>query len=115
MYADVKIGDKVVPMVASAATKIHYKQLFKKDLIMLMNRARSGNDEDIQEGATDLVPELAYVMAVQAEKSGFADKNFNTFVEWLENFEPWEIEMAAAQIMALYTVQQKSTSKPKNA
>lgn len=113
MFADVKIGEKVVPMLSNAATAIYYKQIFHEDLLVLMNRALKGGES--AEGISDITPKLAYIMSIQAEKSRIKEKNFDTFLEWLEQFEAMEIELAAAQILNTYTANKKGSSKPKNA
>ena len=114
MCADVKIGEKVVPMLSNAATAIYYKQIFHEDLLVLMNRALKGG-KDPADGISEITPKLAYIMAIQAEKSRIKEKNFDTFLEWLEQFEAMEIELSAAQILNTYTANKKGSSKPKNA
>ena len=116
MYADVKIGDKGIPMLSNAATAILYKQIFKQDLLVFMDRLGKASEAGkMIEGANDVILQLAYVMATQAEKTGFRDKNFETYIEWLCQFEPLEIEAAAADIFAVYKANTRTASKPKNA
>lgn len=117
MYADVKIGEKVVPMLSNAATAIIYKQIFHKDLLVFMDRVNKALEkgDNVIEGMNDIILELAYVMATQAEKSGFRDKNFETYIEWLTQFEPMDIENAAAEIFGVYKLNTRTKSTPKNA
>lgn len=116
MFAEVKIGEKGIPMLSNAATAILYKQIFKKDLLVFMDRLGKASEAgEMIEGVNDVILELAYIMATQAEKTGFRDKNFETYIEWLMQFEPLEIEAAAADIFAVYKSNQKTRSTPKNA
>lgn len=115
MFADVKIGEKEIPMLSNAATAILYKQIFHEDLLVILNRLGKAYDASEEtEGINDVILQLAYIMATQAEGTGFRDKNFETYIEWLMQFEPLEIEAAAADIFAVYKVNQRTKSTPKN-
>lgn len=181
MFGNVKIGDKVVPMLANAATPIRFRQLFKRDLLRilihnsdtdekrrrlldekaaefremhspeevkaLIEEKKQQLDEEIRKQeeitgqpielsevqrysnavdalAQELIPQetidkfedeiyasydtarqLAYIMAAQAAAkvpSDMSKISMDTFFEWLEQFEPHEIEAVSDDIMAIY-------------
>lgn len=101
MFREIKIGGIEVPMVANAATPLRYKQYFHKDILKEMQGAESDSGK-----VTDSLPELAFIMAMQAKaKEGKADMNLlkeTDFINWLEQFDPMDIPMAADDIVSLY-------------
>lgn len=101
MYREVKIGAKTVPLQANGATPLWFKQLFHKDIIALMN----GAGDDIEK-VTDLAPELAYVMAKQAEKADMTKASKEDFMTWLEDFEALDIIVSANEIIETYIANQ---------
>lgn len=112
MYKEIKIGDITVPMIANGATPLRYKLIFGKDLISEFQDA-----EDNSARAMSSLPELAFIMAKAAEaKEGKADMNKlnqEVFLEWLEQFDPMDLPMAANDIVTLYTGNSITTSEPK--
>lgn len=113
MYADVKIGDKGIPMLANAATTIYYKQIFHEDLFVKMQKIMKAAEDTGD--ASEIVPKLAFIMASQAEKADMLHKSFTDFIAWLEQFEAFDLETAAPEIMNVYTANKYAGSKPKNA
>lgn len=97
MYREVKIGAKTVPLQANGATPLWFKQVFHKDIIALMN----GAGDDIEK-VTDLAPELAYVMAKQAEKADMTKTSKEDFMAWLEDFEALDLIVSANEIIETY-------------
>ena len=101
MNRDIKIGGINVPMLANAATPLRYKQFFHKDILKEMQ----GASED-SEKVTGSMPELAFIMAMQAKsKAGLKDMNLlkeAEYIDWLEQFDPMDIPMAADDIVSLY-------------
>ena len=100
MYMEIQIGEKTVPLLANGATPFWYKQIFGKDLIALIN-----SSADSVETLTQAAPELAFVMAKQAECEKFEDmKNIgkDQFIEFLSGFEPLDIQMALGEIVGVY-------------
>ena len=71
MKRDIQIGDKTISFLANGVTPLFYKQLFKKDLLQTFG----GN------GQWDLVgehvPELAFIMAMQAKEGMTAAEMMN--------------------------------------
>ena len=112
MYREIKIGDKKVPMLANGATPIRYRMVFGKDVITEFQNA----DTDSGKAASS-VTELAFIMNKAAEaqenKASLSTLNMDTFVEWLEQFEPLDITLAAEEIVGLYMGNGKGLSEAK--
>ena len=112
MFKEVTVGGIKVPMLANAATPLRYKQLFHKDIIKEFQEVT----EDVSK-ATDSIPELAFIMAMAAKaKEGKADMNLlnmDSYVDWLEQFEPLDLPMASEEIIDLYTGNSVTDSEPK--
>lgn len=107
MRGTVQIGDKAVDMVANGATPFIYKRVFRRDFLA------TTQTEDM-----NVYSELAFVMAMQAEKpmSELLNKlTVDNFFEWVEGFEAMDIVNKAAEIFAIYQGQSNpsSTSKKK--
>jgi len=106
MRKDITIGDKNVPMSASAVTPIMFKKLTGgKDLI---KGVRNLNKTAEEEGDVDMefVAQMAWVMAREA------DKQIAPFEEWLEQFEMFDIVDALGQIMELWNLNSRQSSFP---
>ena len=105
MYREVKLGSHTVPMVANAATVIRYRQIFKRDVLVLFNQTTQ----------SDYTGEIAYVMAMQAAKEDFSKLNNDTFLEWAEQFDVLDLfsEDSSQEIVGLFLEQQKTLVKEK--
>lgn len=80
-YGIIKIGEKDVPMLATAATPIKYRQVFQKNLLpYFMGKA---TDEE----AAEMVGELAYIMAADADRRDSMKLSLDGYVKWLEEFD----------------------------
>ena len=114
MYQEIKVGSTTVPMLANGATPIRFRMVFKKDLIATFH-----NSEDNTASASECIPELAFIMAKAAEAQQKKDGklmsllNQETFIEWLEQFEPLDLLEASDQIIELYAGNQVTTAKAK--
>lgn len=111
MYKEIKIGDKTIPMLANAATPIRYKMIFHKDILKAL---KSINNDDLD---TASIGELAFMMSMQSEaqsgKVKLSELNFDKYLEWLEQFNPLDIEMSAEDIVNLYSADAETSSEPK--
>lgn len=101
MYQDVMIGDVSVPMVATASTVVWYKQIFKRDLLVLFYK----------DGESDFVGELAYVMAMQGAKADMRTCNFDTYIAWMDQFTAIDLfgEKTQNEIIDLFIKQQQTS------
>lgn len=95
MYKEIQIGNKKVPMITNATTSFRFKQIFKTDLLAVF----SGR---VSEGQEEIVIQLAYVMAKQAEKADMTRLNVETFYKWLEEFETVDFFNVTDDIMNLF-------------
>ena len=113
MFKEVKIGDKTVGMLANGATPIRYRMIFGKDLIGEFQ----GADEKDTGRVSDSLAELAYIMAMASDakdgKVSMDKLNQDSFVKWLEQFEPLDIAMAAEYIIDVYMGNQEIHSESK--
>ncbi len=111
MFKVVKIGDKDVPMQANAATGIRYKQVFKKDFLQQMDKI---NDTDAAI-SSDMLMELAYIMAMSAAKRDMNQLNYEMYVEWLEGFEFMDFfaDDTSSEIVALWQGNREQSVEPK--
>lgn len=108
MFKVIEVGNIAVPMEANAATPIRYKMLFKKDLLAEFQNAEADNSR-----VSDMIPELAYIMAMQAGHENLSGKTFEDYIEWLEQFGPLDLLNAGGEIAALYIENTQETSTPK--
>lgn len=112
MFKNMKIGDKTIPMLANGATPLRYKLVFKKDIIKELQLAENDYSK-----VTDSMPELAFIMAKQAEaSSGNADLNvldFNMYMAWMEQFGPMDLVLASDDIIDLYMGNTETSTEPK--
>lgn len=109
MYREIKIGEKTIPMLANGATPLRYRMVFGRDIISEFQRA--GEDGGIMASS---ISELAYIMASAADKSVDMNKlNINSYANWLEQFEPLDLTMAAEEVVDVYMGNAKTTSEVK--
>lgn len=107
MFREIQVGEKLIPMECNAATNVRFKHVFGADLYDLLNSdATSGEN-------IETISKIAYIAAIHASKDGFANKSEETYMEWLEGFEPMDLVYAAEDVIDLYYSQQKITSTSK--
>lgn len=112
MYREIKVGEMSIPMLANGATPIRYRMVFGKDLMSEFNQIQ----EDTGKASTSL-SELAFIMAKAAEafneKKAMTTLNQESYVEWLEQFEPLDLVLAAEDIVNLYMGNGETLSEAK--
>lgn len=112
MFKEIKVGDKTIPMLANGATPLRYKLLFRKDIIAEFQLAENDYSK-----VTDSVPELAFIMAKQAEASQSKEDlnllNFDKYMTWMEQFEPMDLVFASDDIIDLYMGNNQTSSESK--
>ena len=107
MTGEVQIGNKTVGMAANAATPFIVRQVCGLDLLAEFQKNTKKVD-------TNLIVQLEFIMAMQAEKGKDATKVTEAdFYEWLEQFEALEPLMAAPDAMEIYNKPDKTVSVPK--
>lgn len=107
MRKELEIGGNNYAFVANAATAIYYKQFFKKDLLANLT---SGDGIAI---ASDALPELAFIMAKQADKADMMHLKYETYLEWLERFDAMDIALHAEEILSVYYTDMETSVEPK--
>lgn len=112
MYREITIGEKNIPMLANGATPIRYRMVFGKDIMSEFEKV--GEDTG---RATSSISELAFIMSkaaeAQADKKALTTLNQESFVTWLEQFEPLDLTLAADQIVDLYMGNQATLAEAK--
>lgn len=111
MKREIQLGDKTVSFLSNGVTPLFYKQLFKKDLLQTLK----GNGEwDI---VGDHIPELAFIMAMQAKEGVTAADmmklTYENYIEWLSQFEALDITMHGGEITAVYIADSIPSAEPK--
>lgn len=105
MKKDIKIGEKVVPMSASALTPFSYKKLFGRDIVKdiqnLQKNSKSG----------ELDPEMVAMMTYVMAKEG--DKDVLPFEEWLSQFELFDLYQSFGEVIQLWGLNEETHSTPR--
>ena len=104
----VKIGTKMVDMLANAASPVIYRRIFQKDFLLQMDPKG--------EIDTNAISELGYIMHLQTQmtfKEIIDTITEEDFYAWLEEFEAMDVMMATGDIFALFKGQEKTLVTPK--
>ena len=112
MIKTIKIGDHDVEMRADGATPYLYKTAFGGDLFSFFtDQSKRENRGDIADMATN----VAYVMARQAETPNPREIKLSEgdMLEWLSQFEPLDVTLAADDVLELYISTTSASSKIK--
>lgn len=111
MYAEVKLMDPyaneiTVPMLATAATPIRFKQLFNADILTGIVSADGTFD-------TDIVGKLAFIMAHAAAKTDMTTLSMDKYIAWLEGFDSATFIQNAQEVFNVYIKSKENSSKAK--
>jgi hypothetical protein len=71
------------------------------------------NGEISADEAVEMASELAFIMAMSADKADMATLNKDAYDKWLEQFETFDIVQASEQIFSVYVGQEVTTSTAK--
>ena len=107
MFGKVLIDGKEVEMAANAASPYIYRQISHEDFLA---KAQEETPDP------DIFQKMGFVMAKQAESDKIADLMkipIDEFYEWLTQFEPLSVLVAAGDISSLYMGQTEGLSTPK--
>lgn len=112
MYREIKVGEKSIPMLANGATPIRFRMVFGKDIMTEFSKVKE--DTGV---ATTSIAELAFIMAkaaeAQGEKKPMSTLNIDSFIDWMEQFEPMDLVLAADEIVDLYLGNEVTMSEAK--
>jgi hypothetical protein len=98
MYREITVGTQSIPMKATASTPIRYRMVFNQDLISEFQSIES--DASL---AIDTISKLAFIMASAADPSvDMSALNMEKYMNWLEQFEPFDLTNASDQIVDVY-------------
>ncbi len=121
MYKLVDIGEKIVPMLGTAATNIYYQRIFHEDPLTVQT-------EDLSAGmSVDMAQKLAFIMAKQAEGQEAVNRaeahriqDFmqtvtpeEDYIDWLDSLDFGALNEAFPEIIGVYMSQQKPESRAK--
>ena len=118
MFKTITIGEHEIDFLATAATPIRFNQVFSGEDFYGIITSEKMSDST----GTIAITKLAYVMAMQARNSkddlpfpkvDYHALNNDTFVEWLEQFDPQDINDRLAEIAEVYMTSKKSVASPK--
>lgn len=130
MYKAVKLltvhGEKAVPMLANARTKVIFRQVFHADLdteldklSVAVGRIESDPMAAVEcDADLDLSGKLAYIMSAAADKAdgkldSLSSLSLDGYMDWLEQFEAIAFTLAAQKIGEVYFANQKTASTGK--
>lgn len=112
MRTTITIGAQEVTLEANAGTPIRYRNVFGRDLLTLIHEGTKEDGIDLTV-ASEVAPELAYVMAKTAEKADMSKINKNEWLTWLEQFEPLDLINATEEIFGAYFGDAMTNVEPK--
>lgn len=108
MFKEIQIGAHTIAMKATASTTYRFKQVFKRDILKVMmdNTGKEETEEDD-------VLKLAYIMAMSAEGRDMGALNEDTYIGWLDQFEPMDLFIAQEDIMSVFQGNKKTEEEQK--
>lgn len=112
MRKEITIGTRTLSVEANAATPIRFRNLFGKDLLTMIQQGTTGQQIDLTV-ASEVAPELAFIMAKSAEDAEMKKLTESAFMDWLEGFEPMDFVNATDQIFSVYFGDTESLVEPK--
>lgn len=111
MQKVINISGKDIPFKATASTPLRYRERTGRDLLkdlFSMSAASSKNGAvDFSKIDTEILTQLAYTMAKQA------DPDLPEYVDWLDDFEPFDVINACGEILTLWGMSQQQLEKSK--
>ena len=115
MYNTVKIGERMVPMMAMASCDVYYRNIFHEDAIKLQTK------KDLDEGdLVNFIMKMGFVMAkfyeLKADRKEMAKLNEDAYLDWLEQFEMMDMMTSFTDILDLWNIENltHATAKKKN-
>lgn len=97
MTKAIEIGGKTITFTANGATPVFYREFFKKDLLKEIT-----SSEDGLLLASDSVPELAFIMAKQADGADMMKLTHQHYIEFLSLFNALDLPLKGAEIFGVY-------------
>ena len=119
MYKTIKLklsdgNNKEFSFLAVGSTQYRYKQIFKSDLMSDLTRMINLDTNEVNTEADFSVSDkLAFIMNCQAEKKDMNMQNFDTFLDWVDQFDASTLLNHMGDFVSIYIGNKASTSKPK--
>jgi len=111
----IEIGGKSVPMVAFASANHYYRRVFDEDPFVFQTKA--ANTENGEGLSVTFSMQMGYIMARMAEANGDRGKlsrlSLDDYLDWVDQFESYDLAEATGEIFALYTSQSEHKSQEK--
>lgn len=111
MFGTVKIGDAEVRMLATAATDIYYKRVFRKDPLKIMT-----SEEWDDAAATEVFMGMGFIMSKQAElkeRKKLQELTEDDYIDWLDTMDRSDYVDALDVVMDIYSGNKKRDTEPK--
>ena len=105
-------GEKPFKFLATGTTAYRYRQVFHQDLMVQLSKMKNFQDGDENSDST-IFEKLAFIMNAQAEGKNMNTLNFDSFLEWADQFAGMELITHAPEIIELYLGSKITTSIPK--
>ena len=108
MYKEIQIGEKTIGLKATASTTYRFKQVFKRDILKVMM-----DTSGAQQAEEDDVMRLAYIMAMSARGEDMSKLNEDSYIGWLDQFDPMDLFIAQEDIMEVFQGNRKTEETQK--
>lgn len=108
MYKEIQIGEKTIGLKATASTTYRFKQVFKRDILKVMM-----DTSGAQQAEEDDVMRLAYIMAMSARGEDMGKLNEDSYIGWLDQFDPMDLFIAQEDIMEVFQGNRKTEETQK--
>ena len=108
MYKEIQIGEKTIGLKATASTTYRFKQVFKRDILKVMM-----DTSGAQQAEEDDVMRLAYIMAMSARGEDMSKLNEDSYIGWLDQFDPMDLFVAQEDILEVFQGNRKTEETQK--
>ncbi len=106
-------GEKAFKFLATGTTAYRYRQVFNQDLMVQLNKMKTFQDGGDDNADSTIFEKLAFIMNAQAEGKNMKTLNFDSFLEWADQFAGMELITHAPEIIELYLGSKVTKSTPK--
>ncbi len=118
MYKSIEYKGKKLEFLSNAGTVIRYRQVFHKDVLVDLKKLKNAMaDNEITSEATEVIPQLAYIMMMAADRQINMNKlNYDSYIEWIEKWEPQDFAIVGDLfdiVLDVWSGQDISTSELK--
>ena len=106
-------GEKAFKFLATGTTAYRYRQIFHQDLMVQLSKMKTFQDGGDGDADSTIFEKLAFIMNAQAEGLNMNTLNFDSFLNWADQFAGMELLTHAPEIIELYLGSKITTSVPK--